>query len=139
MLRLGVFSLLVAASPAFAADLQVTVTNVREARGHVHIEVCSRATFTHKNAVCPYEADVKAKVGAVTMTFHDVTPGTYAIQVFHDLTDQHTVHQNFLGIPREPIGFSNDVSVFPSGPHWDKAAFQVTPAGARVTLKLRKI
>ena len=73
------------------------------------------------------------------MTINNVPPGQYAAQVFHDLTDQGVVHQNFLGIPREPIGFSNDASVGLTGPKFHDAAFNLRAETLRIMLKLRRI
>jgi uncharacterized protein (DUF2141 family) len=68
-----------------------------------------------------------------------VPPGEYAVQAFHDVTDAGRVHQNLLGIPREPIGFSNDAPVRLKGPRFEDAAFIVGQDVRRITLRLRRL
>ena len=45
--------------------------------------------------------------GAAGMVeFGGLVPGRYAVLVFHDANGNGTLDQNFMGIPREPLGFS---------------------------------
>ena len=39
--------------------------------------------------------------------FGNLAPGRYAVLVFQDVNGNGRLDQNFLGIPREPLGFSN--------------------------------
>jgi len=43
-----------------------------------------------------------------TVIFEDVMPGKYAIRFFHDENQNEELDTNFLGIPKEGFGFSND-------------------------------
>ena len=52
----------------------------------------------------------------------DVAPGEYALLVHHDENGNGRIDRNFIGIPREPIGFSNRYR--PKGPpSYSRAAF----------------
>jgi uncharacterized protein (DUF2141 family) len=68
----------------------------------------------------------------------DVAPGEYAAQVFHDVNDSGRIERNFLGVPTEAVGFSNDARVHLSGPSFRDAAFAVEHGVQRITLKLRR-
>ena len=135
---LGLGIILVAGG-AQAGDLEIAVSNVTQARGHVRVDVCTEATFAKDKATCAYSGAAPAQVGVTLVRIAHVQPGRYAAQVFHDLTDQRVVHQNFLGVPKEPIGFSNDASVHFSGPKFKDAAFSVGQEPTAIKLKLRKI
>lgn len=53
-----------------------------------------------------------------------IAPGRYALVVFHDENSNDRLDSNFIGIPREPIGFSN--AYRPKGPpSFARAAFQL--------------
>jgi MipA family protein len=39
-------------------------------------------------------------------SFDGLAPGRYAVMVFHDANANGALDQNFMGIPREPLGFS---------------------------------
>ena len=45
--------------------------------------------------------------GAEPASFGDLPPGDYALMVFHDANGNGELDLNFMGIPREPLGFSN--------------------------------
>src|SRR5688572_14316142 len=45
---------------------------------------------------------------AVSVLFENVPPGTYAIALFLDENDNGKIDTNFIGIPREKYGFSNN-------------------------------
>jgi uncharacterized protein (DUF2141 family) len=111
------------------------VTGVVEARGHVRVELCTQTTFLTQD--CPYGGAAPAKVGATVVRI-EAPPGVYAAQAFQDLTDQGVIHQNFLGVPREKVGFSNDAPVHMHGPRFKDAAFLVGDEVERVTLRLRR-
>ncbi|HEX3406868.1 MAG TPA: DUF2141 domain-containing protein [Caulobacteraceae bacterium] len=128
---------LLAAQSARAADIEVDVTGVEQARGHVRVAICTQDTFLKQS--CPYEGAAAATPGVTVVKVDGVRPGVYAAQVFHDDTDAGVVHQNLLGIPREAVGFSNDAPLHLSGPRFSEAAFQVRASAARITLKLRRL
>ncbi len=49
--------------------------------------------------------------------------GEYAIRVFHDENSNGKLDLNFLGIPLEEYGYSNNVSAWFGPPSWEKAQF----------------
>ena len=52
----------------------------------------------------------------------DVPAGEYALLVYHDENDNDRIDKKFIGIPREPLGFSNRYE--PKGPpSYSRAAF----------------
>ena len=125
------------ANQARAAMVEIAVTGVTEARGHVRVELCTKETFLKPS--CPYKGEAAATPGQTLVTINEVPPGQYAAQVFHDVSDQGVVHQNFFGIPREKIGFSNDAPVHLRGPRFRDAAFYVGSEIQRITLRVRHL
>jgi uncharacterized protein (DUF2141 family) len=129
--------LLFAAESARAADVEVDVAGVDQARGHVRVAICTEDTFLKLS--CPYEGVAEARPGLTVVKVGGVPPGVYAAQVFHDDTDGGVIHQNVLGIPREAIGFSNDAPLHFSGPRFSEAAFMVRNGAAKISLRLHKL
>ena len=101
------------------APLEVTVSEVWRPGGHVRVDVCTRDTFLR--ATCPYSGDAPARVGETTVTIRDVPPGTYALQVYHDVNDNPRVAQGFMGVPKEGVGFSRDPGLGMHGPSFESA------------------
>lgn len=128
---------ILSASAAVAGSVEIAVTGVAAARGHVRVELCTRTTFLTKT--CPYQGVATATVGSTVVKIAEVPPGEYAVQAFQDETDQGVVHQNLLGIPKERIGFSNDAPLHAKGPRFADAAFTVGKHMQHVTLRLRKL
>jgi uncharacterized protein (DUF2141 family) len=136
MCTAGMLAAVTLPSRAVAATVEVTVMGVRNVRGHVRVQLCTRETFLTK--ACPYQESAPAQIGATILRFADVAPGVYAAQAFHDETDQGVVHQGLFGIPRERLGFSNDAPVHFHAPRFKDAAFEVGPDAETITLRLRR-
>lgn len=72
--------------------------------------------------------------GRSVCEFADVAPGTYAVSVFHDENSNGKLDTNFVGIPREGVGASNNAKGHFGPPKFDAAAFQFS--GGRLDLKI---
>ncbi len=77
--------------------------------------------------------------GRAGVRFADLPPGRYAVLVFHDANGNGRLDLNFLGIPREPLGFSN--RYWAKGPPaFAEAALEVgEDAPPPVEVELKKI
>jgi uncharacterized protein (DUF2141 family) len=73
-----------------------------------------------------------------TCVFEDVPPGEYAIAAFHDENGNNGLDRNFLGIPSEGTGASNDARGFMGPPRYDDARFQFpeTVSEARLIIRI---
>ncbi len=120
---------------ASAADVQVTVTHVRNAKGHVLVALCARADFLKPH--CPWQANTQAAAGTVRLTIHAVPPGRYAIEAFHDENDNQKIDRGFFGIPTEGMGFSNDAPMHFGPPDFDTAAIDVRHADVSAAMSMR--
>lgn len=126
---------LVASFPAQAATLEVAVGNVRASHGTLRVSVCTAETFLAEH--CGINGKARASAGEVVVTFPDVPPGTYAVQVHFDEDDDERIGRNLFGIPQEGLGFSNDARFRFGPPRFGDAAFQLGAAGGRIRLNLR--
>ncbi|RZN76666.1 MULTISPECIES: DUF2141 domain-containing protein [unclassified Winogradskyella] len=60
-----------------------------------------------------------------TITFTDIPEGTYAISFIHDENDNGKMDTNFMGIPKEDYGCSNNAKGFMGPPKWKDAKFEL--------------
>ena len=136
MIAAIVNALLLAAAPAAApgGTIEVAVSDVRNAKGHVKVDICTRDTFLKD---CQWSGTARAHEGTVIVEVHGVPPGRYAIQAFHDANDNGECDLGLFGIPREGVGFSNDAFRGFSKPKFDNAAFDFNGGWLRLGLKLR--
>jgi uncharacterized protein (DUF2141 family) len=125
------------ATVARAGIVEIEVDGIAHARGHVRVELCTKATFLTKD--CPYQGTARAVRGATLVQISNVRPGEYAAQAFQDETDQGVVHQDVFGIPRERIGFSNDAPLRVKGPRFIDAAFLVGDQMRKITLRVKHL
>ena len=78
----------------------------------------------------PSKARAKARTsalanGAATLSFPDVPAGTYAIAVIHDENGNNELDTNFIGMPKEGVGASNEAQGSMGPPRWKDAKFEV--------------
>ena len=131
-----VLCLVVTGSVAQAARLNVTVQDVRSERG-----VITLALYSSSETFSQFEMDidsrtVSAREGAVRITFDGLPPGVYAIAAFHDENANGEFDTNFLGLPKEGYGFSNNAAVRFGPPSFEEAAVVVRVADSETELSI---
>ncbi len=68
--------------------------------------------------------------------FSNIPYGEYAIKLFHDEDGDDRIDTNFLGMPTEEYGFSNNAKGLFGLPSYDKAKFVVSSDTVRVEINL---
>ena len=58
-----------------------------------------------------------------TVIFEDVPYGNYAVGVLHDKDKSGEMTKNFIGIPKEAYGFTQNYKVVFRAPHYEEANF----------------
>ncbi len=66
----------------------------------------------------------------------DLPRGTYAVTVYEDLNGNHKLDHNLIGIPREPVGVSNNPSTHFGPPHFDECSFYLGDTAQTITITL---
>ncbi len=87
--------------------LKIDVQGVRNSEGTI-----SYAVYTESEGFLKlenvYRSDsIKAVQGTTHLVIENLPKGDYALAVFHDENGNAILDTNWLGIPREDIGFSN--------------------------------
>ena len=112
-----------------AGNLDVTVTGIRSTRGallaclwkdKVGFPICGKS----KTAV---KLRTAISGGSMRVTFRGVAPGNYAVSVEHDEDGDGKLKTNFIGMPKEGVGVSNNPGGIPS---FAKAQVKVGGNGA---------
>jgi uncharacterized protein (DUF2141 family) len=79
---------------------------------------------------------IKIRATQACCDFLDIPPGTYALAVSHDENMNGKLDNNWLGIPREGYGFSNDAKAWLSAPSFSAASFQYDGQNLELTISL---
>lgn len=110
-----------------AQTIAVQVTNFENNNG-----VCFACLFnkaegfpdSSKNAIKCIKVKIENKIAQ--FSFKDIPKGDYAIAVFHDENNNGKLDENFLGIPKEGYGVSNNVLPKMNKPKFEAAKFLFT-------------
>jgi uncharacterized protein (DUF2141 family) len=121
---------------AYADTLLVTVNGVKAGEGNLRIAVFDEA---HRDEFPDGEYLLGVAVPAtgekMTVDIPNVESGDYAIAIIQDLNENGKLDKNFLGIPKEPYGFSGDWKS--GGSSYDKALFNTDEVEFAITVTLK--
>ncbi len=119
------------------ALLRVKVTGFNNDKG------VSRVVLFNSKAGFPGEAgqafgisDTKIVNGESVSEFKNVPYGFYAATVMHDVHGDRMLRRNFLGIPNEGVGASNNPRPFLRSPSFDDCKFEVKNSTVSIVVHL---
>ena len=72
----------------------------------------------------------------VTVSFENLASGTYAIALYHDENGNNKMDQNFIGIPKEGTGASNDAKGRMGPPKFKDAAVEIGEDDVQIEIHL---
>ena len=79
---------------------------------------------------------IKIRDAQARFDFLDIPPGTYALAVVHDENMNGKLDTNWLGIPAEGYGFSNDAKALLSAPSFSAASFLYDGKDMELTISM---
>lgn len=118
-----------------ASQIRVEIEGLRNDEGQVMCALFSSAEGFPKD----FDKAVAHAKGGISheqasCEFPGISAGTYAVSVFHDQNSNGKMDTNFMGIPREGVGASNNATGHFGPPKFSAAAFQFP--GGQVDLKI---
>ncbi len=108
-------------------NLVIEVVGVSNSEGNIKVALYNTAdTFLSHEHV--YKTDsVMARQGMTQLSLEDIPDGEYAIAIFHDANGNDELDTNWLGIPKEPIGFSKSGMKTFGPPKFKDCSFRIQP------------
>lgn len=105
-------------------DLTVNITNLSSNEGKILLGVYnSEATFLKKT----FKGGVlKIENNTATVVVKNLPEGEYAVSYVHDENNNKKMDTNFIGIPSEDYGCSNNATGFMGPPKYKDAKFLLT-------------
>ena len=76
--------------------------------------------------------------GTAQVTIDRLTPGQYAVTVYHDANDNGRFDKNWIGLPQEAWGVSNNVRPRLRAPRFEEAAFELGPGRHLIAIELKQ-
>ena len=105
-------------------DLIVEVSVTKHDKGSILI-----ALYNHKENYMKKSyknSEVKIENGKAIVEFNQLEKGEYAFSLFHDMNNNKKLDSNFLGIPKEPYAFSNNMKGSFGPPKFETVKFNIT-------------
>lgn len=121
------------------ATLTVHVTGARSAKGKIRVALFRGAQgFPNdaSRAIHTQAADVDPQTLSAQVVFPGLPDGVYAVSVFHDENMNERLDKNFMGVPKEGYGASNNPKKKMGPPNFDEAKFPLSGTERSVEIKL---
>lgn len=117
--------------------LTVSITALKNDNGQVIIDIFTNENgypMKTENAIFRKKQTIPED-GKVVFYIDDLENGEYAFALFHDENNNDKLDVNFIGIPKEGVGASNNAKDFMSPPGYNDARFNINKSTV-VTIKM---
>ncbi len=116
--------------------VKITVTNIPKVKGQLLVAFYdSEEGFLNENKVV-YSKIVPVTSKTMDVYFKDIKQGTYAIAIIHDANKNKELDVNFLGIPVEYIGTSNNKRNYFGAPSFNDSKYIFNTSLINLTIDL---
>jgi uncharacterized protein (DUF2141 family) len=118
-------------------NLTVLVDGLKKDKGFIQIglfnskESWDGKKEKYKGTIIPIKSDT------VEWKVENIPFGDYAVKLFHDENGDNKLNTNFLGMPVERYGFSNNPAILFGPPSFEKAKIVFCSKDTSITVKLR--
>ncbi|MCK0130202.1 DUF2141 domain-containing protein [Flavobacteriaceae bacterium F08102] len=106
-------------------ELTITIKNIKVLEGKIRIGVFNKSENFLKREAAIKHYYITIKNTTETIIINDLPKGDYGFSMFHDKNSDDEFNRNFLGIPKEPYGFSNNVTPTFSAPSYEQCKFSL--------------
>lgn len=103
--------------------LTINVQNIKSLKGEIIIGVFNADKDFLKEGVAIKNYTIAIDEATETIVINDLPKGEYAVSLYHDENSDNECNRNFLGIPKEAYGFSNNVKPKFSAPSYKDCKF----------------
>ncbi len=140
LLLLAVLGNIMVSSSAKAvptSTLSVTVSGLKNQRGQVCLSLFASGKGFPGSKGAVQTQCIKATATTLVVEFPNFKFGNYAVAVFHDTNGSGILHRNFLGIPTEEFGFSQNPTILTGAPKFEDAAVFVAGPQTKIEIQLQ--
>ncbi|MFT5576749.1 MAG: hypothetical protein ACI89D_002278 [Bermanella sp.] len=127
-------------SPSYAEPIDVTITvnGIESATGAIVVSAYNDPDkWFSDEVVARVREQLSDSSGTSVSLPMTLEPGEYAVTAYHDENDNKKLDANFIGIPKEPSGLSNNHRPRFGPPKYKKAAIAIVEAGQVIEITLQ--
>ena len=105
--------------------VSIEVLGVPNSNGNINVALYDTSEGFLKSDKVFIAESVLATEGKTALYLDNVPDGEYAIALYHDVNGNHELDTNWLGIPKEAVGFSNAKMKTFGPPKFNECAFKL--------------
>ena len=121
-----IFLIAILSLTLWGSTLSVKVTNILNADGKISIGVCSDPNeFAKPNGKVVTGVFEQSQKDELIVKFEGLEDGVYAVSIYHDENNNKILDTNFLGLPSEGYGFSNNLRPMFRGASFEESKFEL--------------
>lgn len=125
--RIYIFLLCALFSTSFVrannAYLTIKIQNIEILEGNIRIGIFNSSEMFLKKGSTYSSYIINVKDTSETIIIDNLPKGEYAFMLYHDKNSDGKLNQNFIGIPKEAFGFSNNIKPKFSKPTFEECKF----------------
>jgi len=126
------------AVPSGSGSITIRITGLRSSDGNLSVALFNaKKGFPGKYERAIKKTSTPAAGSEHVVAFSDVPFGTYAVAVRHDENGNGKLDSNFLGMPKEGVGTSNNPKSKFGPPSFKDASFVLDHDAVELTINLR--
>ena len=119
-------------SLAQQSPLLIEISNIQKNNGKIVVEIYKDKSSWLKS---PFRRITLPADESFRTASLNVPLGKYAVSIYQDLNENGKLGMNFLGIPKEPVGFGNNYKPF-GKPNFESALIDYTATSKPELIKL---
>ena len=118
--------------------INVHIIGLKEIKGMIRISLYnSKRGFPGKHEQAYATAVKKVTSNTDSVLFEHLPYGTYAVSIMHDENSNGKLDTNFIGIPKEGVGVSNNPKIGMGGPKYNDSIFTLNSKDLELTVAMK--
>jgi uncharacterized protein (DUF2141 family) len=117
---------------------KIIVGNLKNKSGNLYIGWYNNAaTFPQKDRAVFFKIVKVSGQKELPVSFNDIPAGNYAIAVYLDENGNGLLDKNFIGVPKELYGFSNNITHAMHAPSFEESTVKFDQGRSDIQIDLR--
>ncbi|QAA82040.1 DUF2141 domain-containing protein [Aequorivita sp. H23M31] len=105
-------------------ELTITISNIKNIEGELVLGLYNNGDRFLEAGEAYKTISRKVESSSEVIVIKNLPLGTYAVSLYHDKNSNGKCDRNFVGIPKEPYGFSNNFKPKFSAPKFEDCKFE---------------
>ncbi|MDH5230945.1 MAG: DUF2141 domain-containing protein [Gammaproteobacteria bacterium] len=122
---------------AATADLVIQVEGLKNAQGQVRAFLFDASSAFPKEELSIRQQQIAVADNKNIIRFNKLSPGKYAVSLFHDENNNGELDSKWYGPPSEGVGVSNNAKGGFGPPKYEQCEFEVKPGHNLISIKVK--